>query len=344
MTKIGILAYGSLIRDPGVEIQPLVAERIATQSPFPVEYARLSRSRGGGPTVVPHTSGKPVPATILVLKNSVSLAEAKNLLWRRETRNEGTGKLYVEGSSPGSVLVKDSPGLQGIGHVLFTDFPPSGKVAHPDAHSLAKAAVASVAKAPIGKDGISYLMQLVESGVETALTGEYCAEVLLLTGAKTLLQAAGWLQANRVVKQLERKLCERAGPRVDARGYFPTVEDNLIPGVHLRQFDQDLRAGAGHELDQKFRAVRSSTALVVNAFAPFKEQPGALLLLERLGVGGLRFEKSLPTGLRGTAPHLDVWLERENGVVGIESKLLEYFAPKKAKFAGSYERAALPRA
>src|SRR5262249_52648561 len=50
---IGILAYGSLINDPGVEIEPLIVERISTRTPFPVEYARLSKSRGGGPTVVP---------------------------------------------------------------------------------------------------------------------------------------------------------------------------------------------------------------------------------------------------------------------------------------------------
>lgn len=58
--RIGILAYGSLIKEPGVEIEPLIVERIPTQTPFMVEYARLSQSRGGGPTVIPHTSGNPV--------------------------------------------------------------------------------------------------------------------------------------------------------------------------------------------------------------------------------------------------------------------------------------------
>lgn len=192
--RIGILAYGSLINDPGMEIEPLIVERIPTQTPFPVEYARLSTSRGGGPTVVPHTSGNPVRAEILVLGPGVALAEAKNLLWRRETRKEGTGKTYPAGNSPNSVLVVDAPGFQGVGHVLYTDFPPSGKIPHPETQSLAKAAIASVASAPVGKDGISYLIQLSESGVETALTAKYRAEILRLTSAGSLAEALGQLK------------------------------------------------------------------------------------------------------------------------------------------------------
>lgn len=195
--EIGILAYGSLIKDPGVEIGPLIVRRVPTRTPFPVEYARLSRSRGGGPTVVPHTSGSPVLAEILVLKDSVSLADAKNLLWRRETRNEGTGKIYVEGNTPYSVLVKNWPGLDGVGYVLYTDFPPSGKLIHPDVKILACAAVASVGKASPGKDGISYLIQLSKSGIETQLTGRYGAEILRITGATSLEEALSLLQAHR---------------------------------------------------------------------------------------------------------------------------------------------------
>ncbi len=44
--KIGILAFGSLIKDPGAELLPKIAMRIKTQTPFPVEYDRdRSRSR-----------------------------------------------------------------------------------------------------------------------------------------------------------------------------------------------------------------------------------------------------------------------------------------------------------
>ena len=189
MNDIGILAYGSLINDPGVEIEPLIARRVSTQTPFPVEYARLSQSRGGGPTVVPHSSGRPVRAEILVFRDGVSLAQAQDLLWRREVRKEGTGRRYSLGDGPNSVLVKDWPEYQGVSHVLYTDFPEAGKVATPTAEILAQASVASVAEAPVGKDGISYLLQLIASGVETALTADYKAAILHLTGAGTLQQA-----------------------------------------------------------------------------------------------------------------------------------------------------------
>ena len=127
--QIGILAYGSLIQDPGVEVQPLVVRRVKTVTPFPVEYARLSQSRGGGPTVLPHPVGMPVSAEILVLRKGVSLDQAKDLLWRREIRKEGTGRRYAPDNTPNSVLVKDWGAYEGVAHVLYTDFLDAGKVA-----------------------------------------------------------------------------------------------------------------------------------------------------------------------------------------------------------------------
>lgn len=189
MTSIGILAYGSLISDPGVEIYPLVIRRIQTTTPFPVEYARLSRTRGESPTVVPFTAGKPVKAVVLVLSEAVSIDEARNLLWRRETRKEGSGRVYHEEASPSAVVIRDTPGFCGLGHVLYTDFNSSGKIQQPNAYELAKAAIASVEKAPPGKDGISYLMSLIKAGVETTLTPEYVTQVLAQTYRTSLNDA-----------------------------------------------------------------------------------------------------------------------------------------------------------
>jgi hypothetical protein len=120
-SAIGILAYGSLLADPGIEIHPLVVDWIGTLTPFPVEYARLSATRGGAPTVVPHSRGHPVRAKVLVLAEAVSLTEARNLLWRRETRNEGSGKDYRESRNANAVIVRDLPGCCGLAHVLYTD-------------------------------------------------------------------------------------------------------------------------------------------------------------------------------------------------------------------------------
>lgn len=195
MTDIGILAYGSLISDPSTEIGPLIERRIPTITPFPVEYARLSRTRGGSPTVVPHTSGKPVKAEILVLSDSVHIDEARNLLWRRETRKVGSGRAYPKGTSPNAVVIRDEPGFCEVGHVLYTDFHPGGKLKDPDPRQLAEAAINSVSKASLGMDGISYLMSLINVGAETELTQRYMEQLLILTGAASLSDALDLLSS-----------------------------------------------------------------------------------------------------------------------------------------------------
>lgn len=131
---------------------------------------------------------QPVTAERLILKADVSLLQAQDLLWRREVRKERSARRYVPGNTPNSVLVKDRGDYEGV-HLLYTDFPEIGKVSVPTADLLAQAAVGSVDKAPVGKDGISYLLQLLESGVETALTADYSAAILRLTGAGTVQDA-----------------------------------------------------------------------------------------------------------------------------------------------------------
>lgn len=82
---IGILAYGSLIDDPGGEIEPYIIKRIEIETPFPVEFARSSRTRDGAPTLVPVSQGgSTVHAVILVLDREVSESQARDVLWRRE--------------------------------------------------------------------------------------------------------------------------------------------------------------------------------------------------------------------------------------------------------------------
>lgn len=50
---VGILAYGSLISDPGTEICAVIMRRIPTMTPFPVEYGRFSATRGALPPSFP---------------------------------------------------------------------------------------------------------------------------------------------------------------------------------------------------------------------------------------------------------------------------------------------------
>jgi len=119
---IGILAYGSLINDPGFEILPLITDRIQTITPFPVEYARVSGKRGDSYTVVPHPTGRPVKAEILVLSEDVSLQEAKNLLYRREIGKMGSGKQFQLSSKPNAVVVQDEQKFHDIDHVSIHRF------------------------------------------------------------------------------------------------------------------------------------------------------------------------------------------------------------------------------
>ena len=127
------------------------------------------------------------------------------------------------------------------------------------------------------------------------------------------------------------KSLQRLRPDVslDERGYTNSIDDNLLPGVGRRHFEAELMSGDGEELKQKFRAAHSSSALVVNSFAPFKDAPSQLSLLGSVGFGTLAFEKKCPTGLKGKSPNLDLLAERDDLVVGIESKCTEYIAEKE---------------
>ena len=122
-------------------------------------------------------------------------------------------------------------------------------------------------------------------------------------------------------------------------GYVARVEDNLVPGVEPRHSIEDLEQGDGNELKSKFRAVHSSAALVVNAFARFKDEPAHLTLAGLTGFEALTFERVCPTGLRARGqPNLDIVAEAPPGVVAVESKCTEplqrtapYFSPAFAE-------------
>ena len=127
--------------------------------------------------------------------------------------------------------------------------------------------------------------------------------------------------------------------------YTTLPEQNLIPGIKREDFWSDLDAGAGSELTDssrgpaKFCAAFSSSALAVNVFGPFRNRPNALDVIGYRGLDEACFEKTVPTGLSGTPPHLDFYASGHSIVLCIESKFLEPLWPKTAKFAESYEGA-----
>ena len=79
---LGILAYGSLITSPGPEIASLTVERIKNvETPFKVEFARKSKTRGYAPTLIPVDSGgASVKAEIIVIKDHFAPDLAADML------------------------------------------------------------------------------------------------------------------------------------------------------------------------------------------------------------------------------------------------------------------------
>ncbi len=188
--KIGILAFGSLISDPGHELRSKIAMRIKTKTPFGVEYGRYSgKTRGGAPTLVPHPGGCPVSAEIFVLEDDVTTTEATNMLWRRETRKTGTDATYVEGTSENSVLVRNISDNPWVETLLYTDFTAAGKIQNPDPAELAERAIRSVETAEPGMDGISYLIAAIGHSIQTSLTAAYLDEILRRTKTDCLSKA-----------------------------------------------------------------------------------------------------------------------------------------------------------
>jgi cation transport regulator ChaC len=194
--NVGILAYGSLISDPGDEIDAVklrIIENIET--PFCVEFARSSSSRGGAPTLIPVGSGgRRVNGTIIVV--SASTQEAHDMVYRREIHQVGSERSYKEpaAGAEGRVRVKFvDGGMMGVASVLYTDI--DTNITDLTAAKLADLAIASVRKAETGKDGISYLMAASRNGIRTALSDDYAAEILRQTQTSTLEEALQSIRA-----------------------------------------------------------------------------------------------------------------------------------------------------
>ena len=186
---IGVLAYGSLITDPGPELRAVILSRQAgVSTPFAVEYARSSASRKGAPTLVPVAEGgASVLATIFEV--AVSADEATDIVYRRETGKISTGRKYVEPSNPtaNTVIIERFADFEGFEVVLSTRI--GANIEPLSADTLATLALKSAREAAPGKDGITYLMNAMRSGIVTPLTSAYEAAILTGTGACDLAAA-----------------------------------------------------------------------------------------------------------------------------------------------------------
>ncbi len=224
--QVAILAYGSLIDDPGDEIARATVRVIeGVQTPFHIEFARSSGTRGGAPTLVPVAEGgAPVQASLLVLDSSEN--EAASMLWRRETRRVGSGEVYVKPTNPGrnSVLVERVSGFEGIDVVLYTSIAPT--IQPLTAEKLAELAIASVLKAERGKDGISYLMAAKQNRIATALSPSYELEILKETNCADLCEAREKIWRAGFVP----------GTHADLKPLFDVVREDELKELRERRF------------------------------------------------------------------------------------------------------------
>ena len=126
------------------------------------------------------------------------------------------------------------------------------------------------------------------------------------------------------------------------RGYTPAVTDNLFPGALSALTRSDFEAGDGGELGTKGQrptkmcALRSSSALAVNFFSPWRTTDLAPLM-QALGMDGrglsMAFEYR-PTGypVPPRRPNLDLRIWGPDGTdIGIESKFCEPYDAHTAK-------------
>jgi len=123
-------------------------------------------------------------------------------------------------------------------------------------------------------------------------------------------------------KQVIDQQKEKVKKEIDEKGYLKSrnPEDNLIKKFkNWEEIKKELSDGNGNELENKFLALHSSSALCVNNFAPFKEHK----FYDNCFFDTAKFEKKISTKI--STPNLDFYLENSNTIIGFESKFTEYF-------------------
>ncbi len=155
-----------------------------------------------------------------------------------------------------------------------------------------------------------------------------------------------------IIEQLRKSF---AAGEIDEKGYLRAekaereedAKKNLLDG--LKNDWAEIRTaflnGAGNELAKdsngraKFCALHSSSALCVNAFAPFMREEFSSFLSWRIE-GKPYFEAKKPTGIPRATANLDFYFETDNEIIGIESKFTEYLSktnfPEKWKSWSKY--------
>jgi hypothetical protein len=124
-----------------------------------------------------------------ILIVSVSEAEAKDRLWRREVNKIGQGGHYVHRIKPGpdTLIIDRYEKFEDVEVVLAARFPVTISPLTPG--HLAELAIESARLERSGRDGITYLMDAKRNGIRTPLSDLYEQEILRRTKARDLHEA-----------------------------------------------------------------------------------------------------------------------------------------------------------
>lgn len=190
--QIGILAYGSLLSDPGARLTGLIEKRLdGVQTPFPVELARACSCRDHAPTLAPvNAGGARVRGALLLARPSVSETTLTDALWQRETRTERRDEATTPETK--DLLIRRARPLEeehNLRRVFYAHLKANIDDRRPG--RLAELAIES-ARSDAGRrreDGIAYLIDLKAEGVTTPLMPAYEEELLRRVGAATLEDA-----------------------------------------------------------------------------------------------------------------------------------------------------------
>lgn len=204
--KIGILAFGSLINNPGAEIISNEIDRLDCETPFKVEFARISSSRSNAPTLIPienGSKGKKVKGKILILRPEINLEQAKSILWRRERHEKDKLKEFKEPPSPThkNVLIGVLNNFCDVEIVLYTRFLLQPEFSSLNASKLAEFAINSILDkaGEDGEDGVRYLLDSKRDGIITEYSKEYEKEILSKTKTSSLQEAIDMLDKKRII-------------------------------------------------------------------------------------------------------------------------------------------------
>ncbi|MBT3021675.1 MAG: hypothetical protein KUF77_06035 [Candidatus Thiodiazotropha sp. (ex Lucina aurantia)] len=115
-----------------------------------------------------------------MLNEKITIETAKDLLWRRETRKEGSDKHYIHPitQSPNKMVVEQIADFSELETVLYTKL--GANIDNLCVERLATLAINSAKSNDVdmGKDGISYLMDITKQGITTPLAGGYEKAIL----------------------------------------------------------------------------------------------------------------------------------------------------------------------